>query len=128
MKSFSRVAIACLAAFLICTFISCSHSTSSDDDSGAKTSTRTYTSVSGGTYKYSGNGSSFVFTFNSNKSVSGKVNGTDLSTLNLKWKESGKEITVYEDYGTTQVTVYFFTANSSFTTLSYMGGLTLTRQ
>lgn len=89
---------------------------------------RVYSSVSGGTYKYFADGYSYVFTFNSNKTVSGRVNGTDFSTLNLKWKESGREITVYQEVQNIQSTLYFFTANSTFTTLSYMGVITLARQ
>ena len=112
-----------------------SSSDSNDDSSNngsGNSSTSTYSSVSGGTFKNTTASVTWTITFNSDKSLSGSISNTSLSSYN--WKESGKTITVYLDLGTSQTTIYTFTANSTYTTLTYnpsgsnYGSIVLKRQ
>lgn len=96
-----------------------SSSSGSGSSSGGSSSSSSgrYTSVAGGTYVYPG----WKLFF--------KEDGTVImnDTLTYNWRANGTTITVYYSYGSTSSTLYVFTANSTFTTLTY-SGVTLRRQ
>ena len=132
MRKFFGLFAAMLALSLVSFgFIACSNDDDDDDSpsavagtsssgsgsSGGSSTSSTYTTVAGGTFKTTTSGITWTITFNSDKSLSGSINGTSLSNYN--WKESGKTVTVYLDFGSSQQTIYTFSANSSFTTLTY---------
>ena len=94
-------------------------STTSEATSNTENSNSgSYSSVSGGTFSNTTAGVIWTLTFESDGSVRGSISGSEINT-GYKWEENGKEVVVYFELGSTKQTVYTFTANSSFTSLTH---------